>query len=187
MLEGSTIVGESMSLDPKNQAIFRGLAHRQLKYNKPAHVHIKQQNEVRGSLNFKKYSVSSDGRRLAISSLSQLRVDELPKSGRFAFVRVVGGLHAQAESCPAIARVIKVPDWGTLSAEARADQEITVHWYTFDDKLFADYGIGAVGRGICQPMVLSKSRKGAKTHWWMDNIVFDTLLAWNFDLTGSRH
>ncbi|KAF4678777.1 hypothetical protein FOZ60_016110, partial [Perkinsus olseni] len=186
-IAGTAIFGESASMDVRDREIFEGLANRELKYCKPATVVVKHKREYRSSLNFKKYSVSSDGERLAISSLTQLRVDELPKHGRFAFVRVVGGLHDRVPQCPAIARVLAPPDWDAVPANLRADQELTVHWYTFDEKLLADYGIGALARGVCQPMVKTKSKKRGKSEWWMDNVVFDTLLAWNFDLTGSRH
>ncbi|KAF4716251.1 hypothetical protein FOZ63_029761, partial [Perkinsus olseni] len=186
-IAGTAIFGESASMDVRDREIFEGLAHRELKYCKPATVVVKHKREYKSSLNFKKYSVSSDGERLAISSLTQLRVDELPKHGRFAFVRVVGGLHDRVPQCPAIARVLAPPDWDAVPANLRADQELTVHWYTFDEKLLADYGIGALARGVCQPMVKTKSKKRGKSEWWMDNVVFDTLLAWNFDLTGSRH
>ncbi|KAF4680107.1 hypothetical protein FOZ60_014048 [Perkinsus olseni] len=195
-LHGTAIVGKSASSDPDARALFESMKGRELKYTKPALVIVRGDGEGRctkSNINCRRCLPS--GRVL---TLSELREDELPHVGLFAFVHTGEGFHELVDRrCPAIGCVVSAPDWSadhTPSAQRR-EASISIHWYSYDEKLLRRHGTRALKRGALQQMCVQKRKarskrsaaSGASTsHPWIDEVPADSLVAWNITLTRGR-
>ncbi|KAF4719747.1 hypothetical protein FOZ62_019068, partial [Perkinsus olseni] len=188
-LRGTALIGESASSNCEDRDIWNRMRGKDLRYSKPADVRVGQRSAGSSRIYSKRLIASSDGRTWKVSSLAQLRLDELPSPQTFAFIRCEGGLDQCASDCPAIALIVKAPAWRGVCPEGRENEELEVVWYSVDPKMLQKHGAGALSRAALCPLVdpqaTGGNRKKSKK-LWASTITAASLLAWNVSLTKAR-